>query len=112
MIDSQFKVYLIEVNTNPCLEVSSPLLGCLLPTIIENSLKICLDPLFPSPENISIATKKIPMCMPMQENKYHLVFDENIDGPHLISYVKQYKKLNPPILEMENEEGSSESEDD
>jgi tubulin monoglycylase TTLL3/8 len=27
MIDEQFKVYLIEANTNPCLEVSCPLLA-------------------------------------------------------------------------------------
>lgn len=39
MIDSQFKVYLIEVNTNPCLEASSALLGCLIPNMIESSFR-------------------------------------------------------------------------
>lgn len=68
--------------------------------------------MFPSPENAALGSKKIPTCMPIQENKYHLVFDENVDGPHLTGYVKQYKKLNPPIVEMENEEENSESEDD
>jgi tubulin monoglycylase TTLL3/8 len=53
MIDDDFKVYLIEVNTNPCLELSSPLLARLIPTMLENSLRIVCDPLFPPPENFS-----------------------------------------------------------
>jgi tubulin monoglycylase TTLL3/8 len=53
MIDDEFKVYLIEVNTNPCLELSSPLLARLIPTMVENSLRIVVDPLFPPPENFS-----------------------------------------------------------
>lgn len=36
MIDSEFKVWLIEVNTNPCLDESSPLLKKLLPRMIGN----------------------------------------------------------------------------
>ena len=53
MIDDEFKVYLIEVNTNPCLELSSPLLARLIPSMVENSIRICVDPLFPPPENFS-----------------------------------------------------------
>jgi len=34
MIDSDLKVWLIEVNTNPCLEESSPILEELLPRMI------------------------------------------------------------------------------
>ena len=34
MIDEDFKVYLIEVNTNPCIEESSPLLEMLLPRML------------------------------------------------------------------------------
>jgi hypothetical protein len=36
MIDEDFKVYLIEVNTNPCLELSSPLLSRIIPAVIDN----------------------------------------------------------------------------
>ncbi len=39
MIDEEFKVYLIEVNTNPCLELSSTLLARLIPNMIENVLR-------------------------------------------------------------------------
>ena len=34
MIDSDLKVWLIEVNTNPCLEESSPILEELLPRML------------------------------------------------------------------------------
>jgi hypothetical protein len=43
MIDDEFRPYLIEVNTNPCLELSSPLLARLIPNMLENALKIGLD---------------------------------------------------------------------
>ena len=31
MIDSQFKPWLIEINTNPCYEISCPILGDIIP---------------------------------------------------------------------------------
>ena len=34
MIDENFKVWLIEANTNPCLELSSPLLGRIIPGML------------------------------------------------------------------------------
>lgn len=43
------KVYLIEVNTNPCLETSCPLLMKIVSNLIENTFKICVDPFFPPP---------------------------------------------------------------
>ena len=39
MIDEDFKMYLIEVNTNPCLETSTTLLARLIPNMVENALK-------------------------------------------------------------------------
>lgn len=50
MFDDEFKPYLIEVNTNPCLELSSPLLSKLIPHMLENAFRIVGDPLFPPPE--------------------------------------------------------------
>ena len=53
MLDDDFKVFLIEVNTNPCLELSSPLLARLIPSMLENAFRVIADPLFPPPENFS-----------------------------------------------------------
>ena len=43
MIDRNFKVWLIEINTNPCLETSSPILMRLIPTIVENTFRYLLS---------------------------------------------------------------------
>lgn len=36
MIDQDYKIWLIEANTNPCLEQSGVLLSRLIPCLIEN----------------------------------------------------------------------------
>jgi len=38
MIDADYKVWLIEVNTNPCIEESSPILEELLPRMLGSFL--------------------------------------------------------------------------
>ena len=39
MLDQNFRLYLIEVNTNPCLEMSSPLLARIIPEVLENTFR-------------------------------------------------------------------------
>ena len=39
MMDDEFKLVLIEANTNPCLETESPLLSRIIPELIESSFK-------------------------------------------------------------------------
>ena len=47
ILDDEFNQWLIEVNTNPCLEESSELLKRLLPRMIEDMLKLTVDVTFP-----------------------------------------------------------------
>jgi hypothetical protein len=47
IIDAHCKPWLIEVNTNPCLELSSPLLAQLIPRMIEDALSLTIDQVFP-----------------------------------------------------------------
>ena len=49
MIDDNFKVYLIEANTNPCLEICCPLLARIIPELLDNSFRIAIDPLYQPP---------------------------------------------------------------
>jgi hypothetical protein len=46
MIDRELKPWLIEVNTNPCLEESCETLKQLVPRMLDDALKLTLDPLF------------------------------------------------------------------
>lgn len=68
MLDENFKLYLIEVNTNPALDTSSPVTSRLIPTMFDNLLKIVLDPLFEPKEPLKAT-----------ENKFELIFDELLE---------------------------------
>jgi len=46
ILDQDYNTWLIEVNTNPCLEESSKLLQRLLPRMIDDMLKLTLDKVF------------------------------------------------------------------
>ena len=49
MIEENFKVYMIEVNTNPSLEICCPLLARIIPELLDNSFRIALDPVYQPP---------------------------------------------------------------
>jgi tubulin monoglycylase TTLL3/8 len=53
MIDANLDVWLIEINSNPCLELSCPLLASLIPKMVENALELTLDAYFPPPVRYS-----------------------------------------------------------
>lgn len=46
MIDKDYKVWLIEVNTNPALEESGSLLKQILPRMIDDMFKLTIDKIF------------------------------------------------------------------
>jgi tubulin---tyrosine ligase len=47
IVDEEYECWCIEVNTNPCLEFSSPLLEKLIPRMINDALKLTVDQVFP-----------------------------------------------------------------
>ena len=49
MIDSDFKPWLIEINTNPCLKTDSPIVARLIPQMLDQALRLSLDVIFPPP---------------------------------------------------------------
>ena len=93
MLDEDFKVYLIEVNTNPCIETNSPLLSRLIPDMIDSGLRMALDPLYPPPS----MSKRMNLTLPTV-NLWHLSFDETIDGPEI-----EASKQNRPQSLQESE---------
>lgn len=49
MIDNDLTVWLIECNTNPCLDETCPLLKKLIPRMIDDAFRLTIDKVFPSP---------------------------------------------------------------
>ena len=50
ILDKNLKPYLLEVNTNPGLDESSPLIEQLVPRMIEDSIRLTLNDLFEIPD--------------------------------------------------------------
>lgn len=70
MIDNNFHVWLIEVNTNPCLELSSNLLSRIIPTMLEHSFRLTLDPMFPPPCHYANSIKHLVPDNPLERLQY------------------------------------------
>ena len=107
MIDEDFRIYLIEVNTNPCLELGCPLLTRLIPNMVDNALRIAVDPLFPAPENFPSKKSATIIHEICPENKFELVFDESVDGPHVMELMKSAGNV---IIELDEEDEAEEEE--
>lgn len=59
MVDNEFRPWLIEVNTNPCLEMSCPLLSRIVPNMIDQALRLTLDVILPPPGHYPNTTKHL-----------------------------------------------------
>lgn len=81
MVDSDCRCWLIEVNTNPCIEVNCAVLAAVIPPMLDNALAIALDPNFLPPQG---GPKALPENY-LASNKFELVFDEAEDGAALLS---------------------------
>lgn len=73
MLDDDFKVYIIEVNTNPCLATPCPLLTRIISSVVDQTFRLAVDPIFDNGQ----AGKKSPE---LQKLNYELVYDSKIDS--------------------------------
>jgi len=62
MVDVNFRVWLIEVNTNPCLELSNSYLGHLIPKMLDEAFQLTIDRIFPQ----AAAPQNLPPNLPAQ----------------------------------------------
>ena len=76
MIDEDFKLYLIEVNVNPCLEIKSPVTSMIIPTMLDNTFRIAIDPMFQL-VNTNYGKKNICIETPLMI-KYELIYDSRM----------------------------------
>jgi len=91
MIDADFKVFLIECNTNPCLELCCPLLARVIPAMLDNAFRLAVDPLFPPPDFNMARKNTLHEILPL--NKFELIFDERREGEALRKLFKNQKEM-------------------
>lgn len=76
MIDEEFNPWLIEINTNPCLETEGRVLEKVIVPLIDNVFKLTVDCVFPPPKNWSNSNKHL-VSKNVNVNHFELVFQEN-----------------------------------
>lgn len=65
LIDEDFRVWLIEANTNPYFGIPNEYIADLLPKMIDDMVKITVDPVYP------------PKSVEQRENLFELVYSES-----------------------------------
>ena len=55
MMDSEFNLFLIEINTNPGLEESSPWIKLIVPRMLDDALRLTIDHLFETKYDFDLA---------------------------------------------------------
>ena len=109
MVDEKFKVYLIEVNTNPCLETPCSLLSSIIFSMLDHAFRIALDPFY-KPADSKVRKKGNENMNAL--SKYTMVFDERSEGKRV---KEMYKSANVPLLDEEDkmeEEDFEENEEE
>ena len=105
MLDDNFKVYLIEANTNPCLETTCPILHKIITDVVDSGLRISLDPLFPPPNFEKRMSTQIPLT------QYEVCYDSKIDNPIMDKLYSDYEIRQEEIrVEKNNKETVQEQE--
>lgn len=80
MIDESFRPWLIEINTNPCLETSSSTLERVIPRMVDHALRLSLDLLFPPPLSWPNSKRHYLPSRPSR-NLFELIFEEEKKTP-------------------------------
>lgn len=75
MFDENFKPYLIEINSNPCMEFVTPMLENLLTSMMENAFSLAIDQLCPPPalEKRSKLTQEAVQAIESFDNRFEQI---------------------------------------
>ena len=93
MIDQELRPWLIEVNTNPCLEETSALLRQLLPRMIDDAFKLTLDVQLPPSGKSQANDDQTHRAndSPTKTTKQHFKVDGYGDGENMWKHIYTLK---------------------
>jgi len=85
MLDDDLTVWLIEANTNPCLDETSDILKRILPRMLDDAFRLTIDREFPNP----LISQKTKLENFLRNNDKQASFLKNYGDN-----IKRYIKLN------------------
>ena len=89
LIDEDFRIWLIEVNTNPYFGIANEYIADLLPKMIDDMTKIVVDPIFP------------PKHVEERENLFELLYSEGENGTNIFNKRRPFNfDLVYPLAEL------------
>ena len=100
MIDEDFNVFLIEINTNPGLEESSPWIKIIVPRMLDDALRLTLDQIFETKYDFNLNYKNEEAI-----KNYKIVMHKikNKENPNSINNLNEKEFINNNEKENKNE---------
>ena len=84
LIDEDFRLWLIEVNTNPYFGVPNTFIAELLPKMMDDLLALVVDPVIPPktiPDSIILLSCLMPVCIDCKTmNDYELIYSDGTNS--------------------------------
>ena len=116
MIDSEFNLFLIEINTNPGLEESSPWIKIVVPRMLDDALRITIDQLFETKYDFDLITKNnIKNDNNIYNNilnRYNQIIKDNDDKSNKENVIKNTKEDENKSYSQRNIEQSESKKDE
>ncbi len=111
MLDSEFNVFLIEINTNPGLEESSPWIQIIVPRMLDDALRLTVDKIFEPKYNFRLNYKPPDAQEKQKMYKYnlekHLDFNSVDQNSELLFQTNEVAQENDQGDEKKNENSNN-----
>ena len=107
MMDKDFNLFLIEINTNPGLEESSPWIKLIIPRMLDDALRLTIDQLFETKYDFSIIDNYKTNEEIINYKKILNNYNKHLD----INGINESSSLNIPINKLDNKNNKEEFKD-
>lgn len=78
LIDEDFRLWVIEVNTNPYFGVPNVFIADLLPKMMDDLLELVVDPTYPPLNKQQSNNKAITLHLGTRPNDFELIYNDSL----------------------------------